>query len=438
METTRQGMSRKRCLRMESVLQLPHEVVERILEKLAVKSLLRFKSVSKQWRSTIESQFFQGRDLTHRQRSGDPDVLMVFERAYQLGTDTLRTLVLGSSSSVKIPAPWEETDNKLSNCVSHNSCDGLLCLFNPYKAFVVNPATRWYRALPPCNFQQPIHQSLFKLGHSFSRLGFGKDIFTNTYKPVWLYNSFGLGLENATTCEVFEYTTNAWRYVTPSAPYRVLAPVKPVFVDGSLYWLTDCKETKVVSFNLHTEAFQVISNAHFLNFSNPYTIVMCNLDKRLCVSERMFYNQVIWSFSSSYKTWDKMYSIDFGLTVFWHDGRGIPNYPSYALMPLAILKKKLLFYDPKLGQLFFTRDSEIKRDEVAFSARSSGLPVCYSLQENSRFATELCDARRSSQFCDRFASNLRERRRKLQIPRKICEGESVANLRGIYYSFASL
>ncbi|XP_010495208.1 PREDICTED: F-box/LRR-repeat/kelch-repeat protein At1g09650-like [Camelina sativa] len=362
-------MSRERCLRKESVLQLPHEVVEQILEKLAVKSLLRFKAVSKQWRSTIESQFFQGRHLTHRQRSGDPDVLMVSERPYT-GTDTLRTMVLGSSS-VKIPTPWEETSDKtLSYCVSHNSCDGLLCLFYPNKSFVFNPATRWYRALPRCKSHQPLYPIL-------STFGFGKDIFTSTYKPVWLFNSFELGLKNATTCEVFDFTTNAWRYVTPAAPYRVLALVNPVFVDGSLYWLTDCKETKVVSFDLHTEAFQVISKAHFLNSSDPYKVFMCNLDNRLCVSEMKWPKPVIsiWSFSSSNKTWDKTYSINLDVFVVW-----FPNYPvSYVVMPLAFLKKKKkLFYDPVVDQeLFLTRVSETKRDEVAFSGESTGVPVCY-------------------------------------------------------------
>ncbi|XP_010420351.1 PREDICTED: F-box/LRR-repeat/kelch-repeat protein At1g09650-like [Camelina sativa] len=363
-------MSKRRCLRVEL---LPHHVVERILERVAVKSLLRFKAVSKQWRSTIESQFFQGRHLTHRQRSGDPDVLMVSPTTHPDTGHTLTTLVLGSSSSVKIPVPWEETDNTPYR-VFHSSCDGLLCLSNRYKFFVVNPATRWYRALPPCSFQQLYHQSLFDFQYGYFTPGFGKDVFSSTYKPVWLFNSLELGLKNATTCQVFDFTTNAWRYVTPAAPYRVLAPVKPVFVDGSLHWLTDCLETKVVSFDLHTEAFQVISKAPFaINSSpNPLGMVMCNLDNRLCVSEMKRPHQVIWSFNSNNKTWDKMYSIDLDFTVALH---GIPRFTSYALVPLAILKKKkkkkkkkkLLFYDPKLtGQLFYASDSEIKRDEVAF------------------------------------------------------------------------
>ncbi|KAF3511926.1 hypothetical protein F2Q69_00010157 [Brassica cretica] len=51
----------------------------------------------------------------------------------------------------------------------------------------------------------------------------------------------------------------------PSAPYRVVGVADPVFVDGSLHWFTDCKETKILCFDLHTEAFQVISKAPFPN-----------------------------------------------------------------------------------------------------------------------------------------------------------------------------
>ncbi|CAN6989612.1 unnamed protein product [Brassica oleracea var. botrytis] len=77
-----------------------------ILERLPVRSLLRFKSVSKQWRSTIQSRRFQERQLKQSGR-GDPDVLMV-----SASTDeSLRTLVLGSSSSVKIPTPWDKEDS---------------------------------------------------------------------------------------------------------------------------------------------------------------------------------------------------------------------------------------------------------------------------------------------------------------------------------------
>ncbi|XP_010447293.1 PREDICTED: F-box/LRR-repeat/kelch-repeat protein At1g09650-like [Camelina sativa] len=376
-------MSKRRCLRMESLLH--HDIVERILEKLPVNSLMRFKTVSKQWKSTMESRYFQYRVLK-QSGGGDPHVLMVSVCTHHEPTSTefsLRTLVLGSSSSLKIPTPWEKDNTEY--VVSSSSCDGLVCIYYPHKSgFVVNPTTRWYRPLPLCEYQQlmiRLGESYFKLNHPLFKVGFGKDIHVGTYKPVWLYNSSEIGLENATTCELFDFSTNAWRYVTPASPYRVLGVgcPDPAFVDGSLHWFTDCQETKVVSFDLHTEAFQVVCKAPFV-YTNPYEIVMCNLNNRLCVSEKKWPNQVIWYFNSDNKKWDKMFFIDLELIDFWHD---VPLY--CALKPLALLdgekkskkKKKLLFYDRELRYKLLTYDPETGLDDVAFSAESIGHPVCY-------------------------------------------------------------
>ncbi|ESQ35366.1 hypothetical protein EUTSA_v10009873mg [Eutrema salsugineum] len=372
-------MSKKHCLRIES---LPQEVVESILERLPVKSLLRFKAVSSQWKSTVESPFFQKRQSIHRQQSGDPDVLMVPTDPDEV--NSFRTLVLGSSCSVEIPTPRENTEY----FVCQSSCDGLICLYHTYVEyrpnFVVTPTTRWNRSLPLCQLQQLIPDlgfNYFKLMPSPSKLAFGKDKFTGTYKPVWLYNSSKIAQENATKCEVFDFSTNAWRYVTPSAPYRVVGcPCDPVYVDGSLHWFTDCKDTKVVSFDLHTEAFQVLSEAPFAN-APVNEIVMCNLHNRLCVSLKKYSNQVIWSFDAVNKTWDQMCTIDLDFISRRFD---IPTLVC-ALSPLALLdggkkkkkRKKLLFYDFISRKALMTYDLETRSYDTAFSSKSIGDPVCY-------------------------------------------------------------
>ncbi|CAA7031096.1 unnamed protein product [Microthlaspi erraticum] len=219
---------KQRCMSMEP---LPHDVVELIMERLPVKSLLRFRAVSTQWKSTIGDPYFEEKQLKHRQKSGDPDVLMVSVRPYDVvkpDIEALRTLVVGSSSSGNIPTPWENTLYHVSN----GSCDGLVCVYNNHiTGFVVNPTTGWHRPLPLCQFQQlmiDLGDRYLDLGHSYFSLGFGKDKLTRTYKPVWLYNSPETGLEDATRCEVFDFTTSSWRYVTPAAPYRVVALPKPV------------------------------------------------------------------------------------------------------------------------------------------------------------------------------------------------------------------
>ncbi|CAH8310061.1 unnamed protein product [Eruca vesicaria subsp. sativa] len=380
---------------------LPHDVVEHIMERLPVRSLMRFKCVSKQWKSTIESRSFQERQLKHQQSGGgrDPDVLMV-----SASTDeSLRTLVLGSSSSVKIPTPWDKEKATTSYLVSNNSCDGLVCLYHPFKSgYVVNPATRWHRPLPLCQLQQLMisqGKAYFEKDHGIFKPGFGKDIISSTYKPVWLYNSLEIGLENATTCEVFDLSTNAWRYVTTSsAPYRVVGVADSVFVDGSLHWFTDCEETKILAFDLHTEVFQVIScKAPFPANSHPYAIVLCNLDNCLCVSHMKWPDQVIWSFNSGNKTWDKLYSIDLVMTSMLY------NSPKLcAFRPLALLnakknkkkkdnkmilkkdkmmkkqkKKNLLFYDSMRSRYLMIHDPETDPDDFTFAADCMGFLVCY-------------------------------------------------------------
>ncbi|XP_019091709.1 PREDICTED: F-box/LRR-repeat/kelch-repeat protein At1g09650-like [Camelina sativa] len=379
------SIKKLRCL---SILEsLPHDCVERILERLDVDSLMRLKGVSKQWKSTIESPFFQRRQLTHRQQSGNPDVLMVSLHPDDEDIDhpiveSLSTLVLGSSSSVHIPTPWD-MDN-IRFFVSHNTCDGLACLYMYRKpGFVVNPTTRWYRPLPLCNLQQ----LMFDLGDNFfhtfldlhyvvSNLGFGKDKITGTYKPVWLYNSSEIGLDNATTCEVFDFSTNAWRSVSPAAPCRIVAWPEPVCVDGSLHWFTECEETKILSLDLHTEAFQVVCNAPFANV-RASDIVMCDLDNHLCVSEMKWPNQVIWSLNSANKTWHKMCSIDLTTISQWF------RVHKCALMPLALFdgkkkkQKKLLFYARELREALLELDLETNTYDILFDNYSIGFPVCY-------------------------------------------------------------
>ncbi|CAL9216741.1 unnamed protein product, partial [Arabidopsis halleri] len=67
------------------------------------------------------------------------------------GIECLRTLVLGSSSSLQIPTPWEDT----YHFVSKSSFDGLVCLYFPDRSgYVVNPTTRSHRVLPFSNYQR--------------------------------------------------------------------------------------------------------------------------------------------------------------------------------------------------------------------------------------------------------------------------------------------
>lgn len=80
------------------LVNIPHDVVvDQILEKLPVKSLLRFRAVSKQWRTEIESPRFQERHLRHQQKSRDPSILICHPRLEKRGKASLRLLSVGAT-----------------------------------------------------------------------------------------------------------------------------------------------------------------------------------------------------------------------------------------------------------------------------------------------------------------------------------------------------
>ncbi|KAL1221193.1 F-box protein [Cardamine amara subsp. amara] len=353
---------------------LPHDVIEHILEKLDVKTVLKFKLVSKQWNSTIQSRWFQERQLIHRKQSGNPDVLLVSILTNSISLEAMRTLVLGSSVSLKIPTPWENIYYNVGNY----SCDGLVCLYDALVSnpnIVVNPSTRWHRAFPYSTYQ--LLKMRGKLKES-AHLGFGKDKINGTYKPVWLYNSDELCLNNKnnnapTVCEVFDFTSNAWRYVVPASPYPIYSWQDPVYLDGSLHWFTK-DETMVLTLDLQSETFQVMSKTPFVRRKDSRRKVgMCNLADRLCVFEEKWANQMIWSFDSDQKIWKKIYSIDRLMTS--------PINTSLSLKPLAVVDNgKLLVCEAAgIGVELLIYDPQTKSYDLAYTCNDymTASHLCY-------------------------------------------------------------
>uniref|UniRef100_A0A0D3EDS3 F-box domain-containing protein n=1 Tax=Brassica oleracea var. oleracea TaxID=109376 RepID=A0A0D3EDS3_BRAOL len=118
---------------------LPDDLVELILEHVPVMPLLRFRSVSKKWKLTIDSQRFEDRHLISIQSRG-PDVLILSLSTLSLEEEPVddRIFVLGTSIAWTIKLPIT------CDMYCHGSCDGLFCTFGMYTPSVVaNPATGW-------------------------------------------------------------------------------------------------------------------------------------------------------------------------------------------------------------------------------------------------------------------------------------------------------
>lgn len=185
-----------------------NDVLEEIILRLPLKTLVRFQILSKHWRRTIKSSSFKERHMLH-QKTLEPKILCFYRDENRC--DTLKTMRLDwscSSSTCLVeegPARHIEPIIKKSVRIS-NSCDGLLCIF--YKdilttpIIVTNPAMGQSQTLLLSMIQQQYLDKKMPLPKRFPIPGFGKDSVTGTYKLVWVHYH---PTNKISLCEVLDY-----------------------------------------------------------------------------------------------------------------------------------------------------------------------------------------------------------------------------------------
>ncbi|KAK8576218.1 hypothetical protein V6N13_090695 [Hibiscus sabdariffa] len=197
---------------------VPHDLILDIFVRLPIKSLVRFKYLSKQWFQLLTDPCFSDRRKQ-------------FPR-----------FVTASSAY----------GNKMLN-----SCDGLLCLYGPSHVTVINPVTVEYRCLYIRD----------RWCYPHERLAIGRDPVTKRYKIVRVSPDVSKTgqVGHRDICEVFILDPNwerDWKTIG-EVPYRIDALSRSVYVDGAIYWFTDeinhlNKTELIVMFDLHIEQFQAI------------------------------------------------------------------------------------------------------------------------------------------------------------------------------------
>lgn len=144
-----EGEKRKRG----TILQ---EIVDEILMKLPVKSLVRFKAVSREWRGTIESKYFIEKHNQYQkslQLGQVRIILLSVEKRYN-GL-ALENMLISASGIVHVsPYLPIRAFNRFDGYKISEPCDGLICLYTLTRIFnLVNPATTSRRRLPnPTSF----------------------------------------------------------------------------------------------------------------------------------------------------------------------------------------------------------------------------------------------------------------------------------------------
>ncbi|EOA27181.1 hypothetical protein CARUB_v10023282mg [Capsella rubella] len=311
------------------------DLLEEFFIRLPTKSILKCRTVSKQWRSILESRRFAERRMA-LQKSRRKILA-----AYNCDCGGPKRL---------LPESRFEGDEEIVylHCDASRpsmTCQGLLCFPEQDWFIVLNPSTRQLRGFP----SGLNHRRSFGIGFwkTFSpgnwALGFGRDKVNGRYKVVRMSFSFRrVGQEDPLVeCGVLDVDTGEWRKLTPP-PYAVNAGSRSVCVNGSIYWLHNQGVCKVLALDLHKEEFHEVP---IPATSITLDTQIVNLEDRLVLAiTRVTPEWIleIWGMDTCTERWSKTYSISL-------DHRVVSRRRQKRwFTPVAVSKQgNLVFYDNK-------------------------------------------------------------------------------------------
>ena len=238
---------------------LPLHIMENILLRLPVKSMLRCRCVCKAWCMLISHPQFAKTHLQLPQTQAKTRLCIIkYEEEKDDACMAVRVSTKDWESIGDGDGDGDGNDELLdgfdysfgtANLKHHlrllNSCDGLLCLVDMFGEFVLwNPSTRQYNPLPP----NPN-------GPQDTAYGLGYDPSTDDYKIVGYHS---LGYE--TMVDVFSLKSREWRRLQERHGSQVVSSGKEAVLHGAVHWiardLNPDHYTVIVAFDFEKEEFR--------------------------------------------------------------------------------------------------------------------------------------------------------------------------------------
>ncbi|KAI9081684.1 hypothetical protein K1719_036338, partial [Acacia pycnantha] len=251
-------INQKQQLHSNMSNHFPLEIVEEILHRLPIKSIVKCTSVCKAWNSLITRQTFIYDHLNRTIQAPNHNSSLFFQFR-KISPDDPHSLHQEETYSLYCSIN-QQTDQfsverfPLSHLFEHNrctlfvgACNGLVCStdYSPLKSATIiiwNPSLRKYIVLPKpimtrkirsrqylCSYVDPKHSSLF---------GFGFDSRNNDYKVVRLMND--RCTKDTPHVEVYSLASHIWRSISVTVPQFFLSDCQwfpSMFLNGALHWL---------------------------------------------------------------------------------------------------------------------------------------------------------------------------------------------------------
>ncbi|GMJ01872.1 hypothetical protein like AT3G06240 [Hibiscus trionum] len=222
---------------------VPEDIIVGILSRQPVKSLCRFKCVSKVWRNLISGSQFVKLQLNQSINSNRLTYVLYiwldFPRRLELDYESL---VSGHEVKARADESWFGLTLLFWNRRVLGSCNGLLCVAfaPPTTIALVNPSTRESKMIYSCYGPQNDQNSLAG--------GFGYDALHDDYKVVKINHRMG------SIC-VYSLKNSAWSCIRVF-PHEIIGD--SVHLNGVIHWIT-CYDSEaapcITAFQLTKQEF---------------------------------------------------------------------------------------------------------------------------------------------------------------------------------------
>ncbi|MFS7937423.1 putative F-box domain-containing protein [Helianthus anomalus] len=231
-------------------ISLPVEIIEDILSRIPVKSILRFKSVSKPWLSLISTPSFHKLHSTVA-----PRTTALFFSAYDSSTNT--SYFFSGARDGGSVANLIKLDNTVLELYAEH-LNGLVCFTSrtyccrTLDSYVLNPCTHKFFKLP----RPPVIEAMNTC------YLFGFDELSNEHKVLY----FHVESIKPTTIEVmiFSMSTYSWRKINVDLPVSMsrarwgYVTRLSVCVNSTIHLMLK-RPLKILAFNLTTEKFSIFN-----------------------------------------------------------------------------------------------------------------------------------------------------------------------------------
>ncbi|KAE9595250.1 hypothetical protein Lal_00018909 [Lupinus albus] len=264
---------------MGGTAELGEDLVEYILLRLSVKSLVRFKCVDRSWDVLFKTpNFVQNHLHIHR----NEEIFMIRQTRHYRWV----TIVNNSTSTIDTTYLFPEfnyeinVDGSVDTFCTQGSCNGVFCICLTFdqeiipgegihKLYLWNPATREVKVVPPppLPYRSDKYKCIFGLGadpNSINGLEVVNLIFdykNNSPPYVVLYNLI----------------TNSWTFITTDlisvVPDYYNCDLSGYLVKGVFYWIISLvflDDDKILCFNFRNNQFHILKR--------PPTSVAFHLD----------------------------------------------------------------------------------------------------------------------------------------------------------------